>query len=197
MIFVPVDLSFAGFSQRLDDKAKAIVRNTEDRKAQALAKSNYKLNSKGNCPKLEREVVELVNQEREEVNEEREENEETPLKILKVKNVLKSTARAKSKEMYKSNKFAHERPNGDPFWTLLDEPKYKIKGKQEKRAENIQCGESPCMPTPQEIFDKFKKSPKHYKNMIGDFDYLGVGFYCKKEGEYYRWYLTQHFVTFF
>ncbi|GHU85983.1 hypothetical protein FACS1894198_4910 [Clostridia bacterium] len=157
--------------------------------------TNYKVNSNGNCLKLEREVIKLVNQEREKINEEREENGEEPLKILKVKNVLRNAARARSKEMYKHNYFEHKRSNGDDWATIFDEAKYKIKNKQ-RWGENIQKGLQQRIPTPQAIFDGFKKSKKHYEAMIGDFEYTGVGVYCKKEGEYYRWYLTQHFMTF-
>ncbi|GHV29086.1 hypothetical protein FACS189481_1130 [Clostridia bacterium] len=196
MIFIPVNLSFAGFSQRLKDagfsqrlkdKADAIARNTERMKNE----TNYKINSNGNCPKLEREVIKLVNQERERINEEREENGEEPLKILKVKNSLRKTARAKSKEMYKKNYFSHERPGGKKWYTIFD----KIKN-QLQRGENLLKGPQQRMPTAQQIFDGFKKSPKHYANMIADFDYIGVGFYCEKKDGFYHWYVTQHFMNF-
>lgn len=170
---------------RLDASEKA-VSNEDNEKG-----VKYKIDKNGNCLKLEKKVIELMNKERKNWNKEHKKK----IKQLKSLKKLRKSARIRSKEMYDNDCFRHERPNGDDWDTVFDEEGIEIKNKH-KWAENIQYGITPYMPTPETIFENFKNSKGHYKNMVGDFDYAGVGFYCEYIDDYYVWFVTQHFLTY-
>lgn len=175
--------SFSAYSEFLQSEVTEVTNSKPN--------EEYKINKNGNCIKLEKEVVKLINKERKRYNKEH----NTSLKQLKLRTKLKKSARLRSKEMFDNDYFSHTRPDGSLWDTVFDEEDINITNKR-KWAENIQRGYTYYMPTPQIIFNKFKASAPHYKNMLGDFDYVGIGFYCQKKDGYYMWFVTQHFLTY-
>lgn len=175
--------SFGIYTELLQDKTLEVANSSQN--------EEYTINKDGNCIKLEKEVIKLINKERKRYNKEH----STSLKQLKLRTKLKKSARLRSKEMFDNDYFSHTIPDSSLWDTVFDEDEINITNKR-RWAENIQRGYTYYMPTPQLVFSKFKASKPHYKNMLGDFDYIGVGFYCQKKDGYYVWFVTQHFLTY-
>lgn len=98
------------------------------------------------------------------VNEYRTENGKAP---LKVNDTLSEVAKARAVEL--SNKYTHTRPDGSKCFTL-----YKAMGYNYTIAgENIACGHRSA----EEVFNTWKNSDGHRKNMLGDFRDIGIGIY--------------------
>ena len=94
------------FRDKIKNVLLEIVKNEE-----------YKINKNGNCIKLEKEVVKLINKDRKLYNKEH----NTSLKQLKLKTKLKKSARLRSKEMFDNDYFSHTRPDGSLWDTVFDE----------------------------------------------------------------------------
>lgn len=81
---------------------------------------------------------------------------------------LGSAARAHSADMATRGYFAHETPEGKTPWQRIDEAGVRP---WVGAGENIALGYS----TPSEVVDGWIDSPGHCQNLMGNFDYLGVG----------------------
>lgn len=134
--------------------------------------------------KVEDQVLALINEER--ANQ--------GLSPLASDPDLKTAARIRSKELCKSGTFAHQRPNGDEWSTVIT---------QDVPIKFIAAGENLCTTTyndpnldsaydAQFWFDRWYNSPGHYENMVRpNFTHVGVGIYCvKKDGFVYAYATT-------
>lgn len=134
--------------------------------------------------KVEDQVLTLINEER--ANQ--------GLSPLASDPDLKTAARIRSKELYKSGTFAHQRPNGDEWSTVIT---------QDVPVKFIAAGENLCTTTyndpnldsaydAQFWFDRWYNSPDHYENMVRpNFTHVGVGIYCmEKDGFIYAYATT-------
>jgi uncharacterized YkwD family protein/spore coat assembly protein SafA len=106
------------------------------------------------------------------------------LKPLKMDWELQRVARYKSKEMRDKGYFSHTSPTyGSPFQMMKA---FKIQYRS--AGENIAAGQQ----TPQQVVDAWLKSPGHRKNIMGNYEYIGVGY---AKGGSQRHYWTQQFIT--
>lgn len=124
---------------------------------------------------IEREVIELVNQER----------VKNGLKPLKANWELSRVARFKSDDMRDRRYFSHDSPTyGSPF-TMI-----KAFGIAYRSAgENIAAGQA----TAWEVMQSWLKSPGHRQNILNaGFTEIGVGY---AQGGNMRTYWTQMFIT--
>lgn len=125
---------------------------------------------------MEQEVIELVNQLRQELGV-------TPLEPSKE---LKLTARLKSKDMSDYDYFDHQ--GHLTFSELLGESNITVT----ISGENIYRSQSP-LTTAKLIFDTWKSSPTHYENMINEkFHRIGVGIFQVNENGINTYFATQH-----
>lgn len=119
-----------------------------------------------------RQVVELVNKEREKAG----------LNALTIDTKLEEAALIRAKEIEKS--FSHTRPNGSNFSTVLTENGISFRG----AGENIAWGQS----TPEIVMNGWMNSPGHRANILNaKFTKIGVGYYVGANG---RKYWTQIFT---
>ncbi|MBP1948320.1 CAP domain-containing protein [Virgibacillus litoralis] len=126
---------------------------------------------------FEKEVVDLVNQERVKEN----------LEPLKMHDRLSSLARKKSEDMAKNNYFSHTSPTyGSPFDMMQQfNFNYSMAG------ENIAAGQR----SPEQVVEGWMNSEGHRKNIMKDgFTHIGVG-YVEGAGLPYKTYWTQLFMT--
>lgn len=96
---------------------------------------------------------------------------------------LQTAARIRSKELCETNTWAHTRPNGDEWFTVVD---------VDVPISYIAAGENLAMfssDNPNETthksgaywFRQWKNSPSHYENIIrAEYTHVGVGIYYKK-----------------
>ena len=97
------------------------------------------------------------------------------------------TAAATERAWEATFKTSHTRPDGTKCFTVLD--KYGLSNPSSK-AENI----AKWYPTAQKVVDCWMNDYAHRVNILGDFEYMGVGCYYI-EGDYYGYYWTQIFYT--
>jgi len=108
------------------------------------------------------------------------------LKALKIDDIAVKTARQHSQDMADKNYFNHINLDGLTPWD-----RYKNNGgKNFGSGENIYAGRLLGI----EAFDGWLNSEGHRKNMLGNHNYLGVGFGYNKSAKYY-YYLTQFFSS--
>ena len=121
-----------------------------------------------------REVAHLTNVVREEVGQE-------PLSLLSSLNVPAQVRAVETMTL-----FAHQRPDGSNWYTVLDEA-----GLTYRRAgENIAAGYA----SPQAVVTAWKESAGHYGNMIdSSFSHIGVGYLYDASADY-RYYWVQLFL---
>ncbi|MFC4075654.1 CAP domain-containing protein [Salinithrix halophila] len=124
---------------------------------------------------IEREVVQLVNQER----------AKNRLKPLRADGKLSSVARDKSKDMIANNYFSHDSPTyGSPFDMMK---RYGIR--YSTAAENIAGGQS----TAKKVMEGWMNSEGHRANILNpDLTTIGVGY---ARGGSYGHYWTQMFIA--
>lgn len=119
---------------------------------------------------VEKKIIEKINKERKSLG----------LGELTVSEDLRSAARIRSRELCKADVFAHTRPNGDKWETVL---KTDVPFKYYSAGENLCMTEynDPSNHTATSAsfwFTEWKNSPAHYKNMIrAEFNQVGVGVY--------------------
>ena len=65
--------------------------------------------------------------------------------------------------------FSHTRPDGTSCFTVLDEVGYSYR----KAGENIAYGQQSA----KEVMDAWMNSEGHRANILGDYDYIGIGVY--------------------
>ncbi|SFE12310.1 uncharacterized protein, YkwD family [Lentibacillus persicus] len=126
---------------------------------------------------FEKEVVELVNDER----------TERGLSPLEMHNRLSDVARKKSQDMADNDYFSHTSPTyGSPF-EMMDQFdfSYRLAG------ENIAAGQR----SPEQVVEGWMNSEGHRENILKeDFTHIGVG-YVEDGGLKYGTYWTQLFMT--
>ncbi|GAA0328910.1 hypothetical protein GCM10008967_19290 [Bacillus carboniphilus] len=128
----------------------------------------------GTVKNIERQVVELTNQER----------QRNGLSPLKLNEKLSDVARLKSQDMRDKNYFAHNSPTyGSPFEMMQQfHVQYQTAG------ENIAAGQRSA----QEVVQQWMDSPGHRKNILNpEFTEIGVG---HVEGGNMGVYWTQMFI---
>lgn len=118
------------------------------------------------------EVLRLVNQER----------EKKGLKALKYNASLQKAAQLRAEEL--PRKFDHVRPDGTSCFTVLK----KFGVSYYAAGENIAAGQK----TPEKVVESWMNSPGHRQNILGNYSYLGVGFY---KGGSYGYYWAQIFTA--
>ncbi|MBD5117421.1 MAG: CAP domain-containing protein [Ruminococcaceae bacterium] len=124
---------------------------------------------------LARQVVDIVNEIR----------AENGLKPFKTLDGLTAAAAERAWETTFYN--SHNRPDGTRCFTVLD--KYGLSDPSAK-AENIAMWSS----SPQAVVNAWMNDSAHRKNILGNFEYIGVGCYYI-DGDYYKYYWTQMFYT--
>lgn len=125
---------------------------------------------------VEKSILTKINQER----------EAEGLEALTYNEDLRSAARIRSQELYKAKKFAHNRPNGDSWQTVLE---------KDVPVSYSAAGENLCMteyndPSNHSArsatfwVEQWMDSPPHYENIMrSEFTHAGVGvFYIEKDG---------------
>ncbi|MCI8492417.1 CAP domain-containing protein [Anaerotruncus colihominis] len=139
--------------------------------------------------KVEDQVLALINEER--INQ--------GFSPLTSDPDLKTSARIRSKELYESGTFAHQRPNGDEWSTVIT---------QDVPIKFIAAGENLCTTAyndpnlnsaydAQFWFDRWYNSPDHYENMVRpNFTHVGVGIYCMEKDGFIYAYATTIFAEF-
>ena len=127
LISIANNQSFSAYLEFLQSEATEVTDSNQN--------EEYKINKNGNCIKLEKEVVKLINKERKRYNKEH----NTSLKQLKLKTKLKKSARLRSKEMFDNDYFSHTRPDGSLWDTVFDEEDINITKKTFKGAILTTC----------------------------------------------------------
>lgn len=139
---------------------------------------------------VESEVIDLINQERARLG----------LNELTYDPNLRSSARIRSAEMYINDYFAHKRPNGDDWSTVLkvDVPVWKA---GIKAAENIAALKTQVnyayIESGDYWYTEWENSSSHYAAMIDPrYTHVGVGVIYVYDGELYHGYATTHFASY-
>lgn len=137
----------------------------------AAPKSTSAVSGVNFLSKVETAVLKLQNQERARLG----------LQPLELDPNLQSAARIRSREMYKNGYFAHERPDGQNWSTVITE---------DIPIDFISAGENLCTTEYDNDYldnadnasfwvQQWIDSPTHYENMIKpEFNRAGVGIYC-------------------
>ena len=114
---------------------------------------------------MERDVAELVNKARAEKGK----------NSLTYDEQLSKAAEVRAKEIQRY--FDHVRPNGAPWYTVLEE--YNI--------FYMACGENIAFgaTSAEVVMQQWLDSPTHYRNIMGDFTHIGVGHYKGSDGRDY------------
>lgn len=108
---------------------------------------------------LAMQVLSLVNEERAKYG----------LDSLTYDSLLSSAANIRAIEIKTS--FSHTRPDGRSCFTVLDEVGYSYR----KAGENIAYGQRSA----EEVMNAWMNSEGHRANILGDYDYIGIGVYEK------------------
>ncbi len=140
----------------------------------AAKKNAVSKSSENTAVKYQKEVLQLVNQER----------SKRGLKKLKLHTKLSKAAKIRAKELLKE--FSHTRPNGDDCFSVFDEIglSYRACG------ENIAAGQG----TPKSVVNAWMASSGHRANILSEeYTYMGLGF-CRTSGDY-RYYWAQMFLS--
>lgn len=139
---------------------------------------------------VEMKVLELQNEER----------VKKGLPELQYDKNLSTSARIRSRELCATQTFAHTRPDGRDWETVLYEDVPVIFA---KAGENLAMSQYTVKPGHDKGKDasfwvgKWKDSPTHYENMIRpQFTHAGVGIYYVKDGGVTYAYATTHYATY-
>ena len=108
---------------------------------------------------LAMQVLSLVNSERAKYG----------LESLTYDSLLSSAANIRAVEI--KSLFSHTRPDGSSCFTALDEVGYSYR----KAGENIAYGQRSA----EEVMNAWMNSEGHRANILGDYDYIGIGVYEK------------------
>lgn len=171
-------LALAGSSQTVRPAASALPAGEDD--------SDFYIDPDGEGETefsltLEDGVLRLVNDERQSLS----------LAPLAEESALKETARARCREMMENGYFAHTRPDGREWSTIIEEAGYRYT----VISENLQKGTAQTL-SAQDIFDSWKESKPHYEALLAtDITRTGVGIYVRKSDQGYEWYATEHFAA--
>lgn len=164
------DAQQEGNEQEGGSSGEAVQQDTPSKKAEQQSLEDYEPGE------FEREVVELVNEER----------GERGLEPLEIHNRLSGLANVKSQDMADKSYFSHTSPTyGSPF-EMMDEFNFQYR----TAGENIAAGQR----TPEQVVQGWMDSDGHRANILHeDFTHIGVG-YIEGAGPY-RTYWTQLFMT--
>jgi len=121
------------------------------------------------------EVLRLVNAERAKAG----------LPAFAVNETLNEAARRRAQEESTRPHLEHKRPDGRPWYTILDED-YDITCKP--RSENLAFGQR----TPGEVVRAWMNSSGHRNNILGNFTQSGVGIYLKGSTIYWAQLFINH-----
>lgn len=99
---------------------------------------------------------------------------ENGLPMLQYDINLSKVATHRCIENIDNNMFSHTRPDGSSCFTLY--PTYGISF--ENAGENIAAGQT----SPEEVMESWMNSPAHRGNILGDFEYIGVGISADASG---------------
>lgn len=114
-----------------------------------------------------REVVKLVNEEREKAG----------LNLLEYDEDLAYAATRRSVENAYYNNFSHTRPNGTSCLTIFAE--YNVY--YHRAGENIAMRQK----TPEEVMEDWMESPGHRMNILGKYTRIGIGVAADEKGQLY------------
>jgi uncharacterized protein YkwD len=121
------------------------------------------------CEDYAVEMLAMINEARAEVG----------APALKLSSELCNAANIRAKEI--STSFSHTRPNGNSFYSVLDDIDYSG---SRGSGENIAAGNSGVSAT----FKQWMESQGHYENMINtNYKYVGIGYYQTSSGYKYHW----------
>ena len=157
----------------MDSSTKKEVQENEEHPEEVDKKDETKKQTIATLP-YEKEVVQLVNQERKKYG----------CLPLKMDQELTLVARQKSADMRDKKYFSHQSPTfGSPFDMLKkEEIDFTMAG------ENIAAGQR----SPKQVVEDWMNSEGHRKNILHpDFTHIGVGY---REGGIYGTYWTQLFI---
>ena len=139
---------------------------------------------------VESEVIDLINAERARLG----------LNELTYDPNLRSSARIRSAEMYINDYFAHKRPNGNDWSTVLkvDVPIWRS---GIKAAENIAALKTQVnyayIESGDYWYTEWENSSSHYAAMIDPrYTHVGVGIVYVYDGTLYHGYATTHFASY-
>lgn len=139
---------------------------------------------------VENAVLDLQNQER----------MKQGLAPLEMDENLRTSARIRSEELYRTDTFAHNRPDGRHWETVLYEDVpivFTIAGENLAMKQYILKPESDDGQSAQFWFSRWYNSPTHYENMIRkEFTHAGVGVYYVRKGDKVFAYATTHYARY-
>ena len=164
------------------ERQAAAQREAEEKDA-ASQSSGTKLTGKHFLSDVEEEIIQEINDMR----------RAEGLGELTYNENLQKAARIRSKELYQNSYFAHSRPNGDDWDTVLSED---VPTPNTGRGENLAMATSSEFirhRTADEWVDQWANSPGHYENMMRpEFTHIGVGVYCQvsDSGKYFAYATT-------
>ncbi len=122
------------------------------------------------------EIIRLINQERARLG----------LGTLTYDAKLTQGAAIRSREMYRNNYFAHTRPNGAGWQTVLQQDvpiTYRSAGENLARVEHNMPDYDPAQ-DPQYWYDTWEGSPGHYENMVKpEFTHVGVSIHYQVKND--------------
>lgn len=136
---------------------------------------------------IEREIIDLVNEER----------EYEGLSSLEFNETLRTAARVRSKELLLNDHFDHTRPDGRAWQTVFDDAvpmSYRAAG---ENLATITMERGYKSFTAEDWMDLWMNSESHRENILRDgFTHIGVGVCFEKDGDSYTAYATQLFATY-
>lgn len=113
---------------------------------------------------------------------------------------LRTSARIRSEELYRTDTFAHDRPDGRHWETVLYEDVpivFTIAGENLAMKQYILKPGSDDGQSAQFWFSRWFNSPTHYENMIREeFTHAGVGVYYIRKGDKVFAYATTHYARY-
>lgn len=136
---------------------------------------------------VERQIVDLVNEER----------EANDLEPLLFSGTLRTAARVRSKELLLNDHFAHTRPDGRGWETVFSDAvpmAYRMAG---ENLATVTMEKGYKAFTARDWMQLWLESPTHYENIIRpEFTHIGVGVYFEWRDNVYVAYATQLFATY-
>lgn len=119
---------------------------------------------------VERQVLELVNQQRSQGADCGGEGTFGPAEPLAQNAVLDCVARAHSLDMHERDYFDHTNPDGEQPWDRMEEAGYELS----QAGENIAAGSS----TADAVMEQWMSSDRHCANIMSPgFVHIGIGFH--------------------
>lgn len=136
---------------------------------------------------IEREIIDLVNEER----------EANGLEPLAFSETLRTAARVRSKELLLNDHFAHTRPDGSPWQTVFEDAvpmSYHMAG---ENLATITMERGYKAFTARDWMQLWLDSPTHYDNIVRpEFTHIGVAVYFEWRDDTYIAYATQLFAAY-